>query len=491
MKIIKFIQIIIFIILLLNIFNVNLSLVDGSSIKNNEYTNSIKLDILSIRALDVIDKNSDPDFFIKIYINNFEYVSDIWYDIKYIYDSNYSINIDIPDDEFFLNITIQLWDYFDEDNEHRLCDISGDPGNDYDSYDVEIKYNIRTGHWNGDDFLTNDFINFDPSGYGRLNGCDDGTIYENQRDCEVWFDIYPLDLDGDRIPYWAEKNLYYTDPEINNIGEDFDADGVNIEWEHKWGYNPLEWEDHESIDLDNDSLSNIEEFLTSKYGSDPYRKDLFLELDYMENSPDGEISRMPITSKELMKNPFHRRNIVFFIDIGELDGGEEIPFENITNQSLLLDYYNNYFIKNETNRWVRGVFHYGIIAYKSFPAGYAFSGDVEPIWGYHAGTNSFVISSSRMERNDKFNQKNIDYFYASAIVHELGHNFGLRSGNPPGVDVQSSKWPWQIGWWIYRDYESIMNYHYTYKILDYSDGSNGGKDFNDWLNIDLSYFEYQ
>jgi hypothetical protein len=69
-----------------------------------------------------------------------------------------------------------------------------------------------------------------------------------------------------------------------------------------------------------------------------------------------------------------------------------------------------------------------------------------------------------MERNDKFNLKNIDYFYASAIVHEMGHNFGLKNGNPPGVDVQLSKWPWQKGWWIYKDYESIMNYHYTYKI---------------------------
>jgi hypothetical protein len=34
-----------------------------------------------------------------------------------------------------------------------------------------------------------------------------------------------------------------------------------------------------------------------------------------------------------------------------------------------------------------------------------------------------------------------------------------------------------------------MNYHYTYKILDYSDGSNGGRDFDDWSNLDFNYFE--
>ena len=171
MKIIKFIQIIVFIILCLNIFNVNLSLADDSSISTIKLSDSIKLDILSIRALDEIDKNSDPDFFIKIYVNNFEYTSDIWYDTRYIYDSNYSINIDIPNDEIFLNITIQLWDYFYEDAENRICDISGDIGDIPDSYDVEIKYNTRTGYWNGDDFLTNDYINLDPSGYGRWLKC--------------------------------------------------------------------------------------------------------------------------------------------------------------------------------------------------------------------------------------------------------------------------------------------------------------------------------
>jgi hypothetical protein len=34
-----------------------------------------------------------------------------------------------------------------------------------------------------------------------------------------------------------------------------------------------------------------------------------------------------------------------------------------------------------------------------------------------------------------------------------------------------------------------MNYRYTIHILDYSDGSHGKRDYDDWGNIDLTWFE--
>jgi hypothetical protein len=74
-------------------------------------------------------------------------------------------------------------------------------------------------------------------------------------------------------------------------------------------------------------------------------------------------------------------------------------------------------------------------------------------------------------------------------MHEIGHNFGIKRGNPPGCDNHLSKSPFGIGWYIYRNYKSLMNYRYTYSILDYSDGSHGRRDFNDWAAINLSYFE--
>ena len=67
---------------------------------------------------------------------------------------------------------------------------------------------------------------------------------------------------------------------------------------------------------------------------------------------------------------------------------------------------------------------------------------------------------------------------------------GVYMSSPPGCDNRYSKNPLQPGWWRYRNYKSSMNYHYTYKMLDYSDGANGRNDFDDWENMKLTHFEY-
>ena len=129
------------------------------------------------------------------------------------------------------------------------------------------------GHWSGDDSLG------DPSGYGRLCGCDDGSIYVDENDYELWFSITQTDPDGDGIPYWTEINTYQTDPTIDNTGEDHDSDTIPIEWEYQWGYDPFTPEPHLILDDDNDSISNYEEYLTHHWDSDPFRQDIFLEID--------------------------------------------------------------------------------------------------------------------------------------------------------------------------------------------------------------------
>ncbi|MCK5112007.1 MAG: hypothetical protein KAQ84_00555, partial [Thermoplasmatales archaeon] len=68
-----------------------------------------------------IDKESDPDFYIKVLINNEESTSDTWHDTKYIYDPQFSATLDVPDDEEFVTVKIQLWDW--NDNGDVLCDI--------------------------------------------------------------------------------------------------------------------------------------------------------------------------------------------------------------------------------------------------------------------------------------------------------------------------------------------------------------------------------
>jgi hypothetical protein len=462
-----------------------------------------------------IDRGSDPDFYVVVTINNQKFTSPVWRNSRYLYNINWSITTDVPDDQEFVPIRIQLFD------KNLGIDTPCDISNVYDetwfrNYDAEITYDIATGDWNGDDAIQAGYWFIDPSGYGRLNGCDDRSFYDNERDCELWFDITQTDPDGDGIPYWTEVMVFETDPEQDNTGEDFDADGCPIEWEHRWGhqmqfdyetnttyhwwiYDPVYgYDNHSTLDPDHDGLQNTEEYVTSQWGSDPYRKDLFIELDQMEKDPFGQMKQFPEESKELLYTAFHSRNIVFHLDDGCLGGGEEIPFtvQTLTRENLS-EYYFHYFLHGDLQNWRVGIFHYALLLYDAGWAGYVFQN------GYTTHLDSFQISSKGLEKNTLRNPlynfyrrhtmniwKQREFVYASALMHELGHTLGIFSGNTPGCDNQNTQNPWQYEYWKYTSYKSVMNYRYIYtELIDYSDGSRGKNDFNDWDTIDLTFFE--
>ena len=452
-----------------------------------------------IFPVDKIDLFSDPDFYVKVIINDEEFTSPVWENMKYVYDPQWSATLDVPDDKEFVNITIQLWD--SNPQVDRLCDLSDNYQNLEDAYDVDLLYNLKTGHWSGDDWLNSIWGSTDPSGYGRLNGCDDNSFYQNNRDCELWFDIYQNDFDGDGIPYWTEINAFNTDPTVDNTGDDADNDGVPIEWEYKWGYfqnidwenftlihdwmyYPFVWEDHKNMDDDKDGLDNVEEYLTSQWGSNPTCKDLFVELDQMEAGPNGEdASLLPEKSKELLRTAYDKHNLVYHLDDGswEDSGSEMIPFDNETSMSWgnqnseLMDIYDEYFLHGDPDNWRRGVFHYGVLVYQCTVAN-----------GNAFGSNRYQISSNGLNEKAKLPYLNRDIVFASAYMHECGHTLNI---NNPGVDDQNSKYIWQLNWWKWRPYKSVMNYGYMFLMVDYSDGSRGLNDFDDWHDMDLTYFE--
>ncbi len=463
---------------------------------------------LTVGQIDKIDLLSDPDFYVKVFINDEKFMSPewpTWKDAKYVYDPQWSATANVPDDVEWVNITIQLWDA--GSLEDRLCDISDNWGDTTEKYDASLIYNIKTGHWDTDDWL--DMYSLDPSGYGRLNGCDDNSYEENRRDCELWFDITQTDFDHDGIPYWTETEIFHTDPTVDDRGRDDDGDGVPIEWEYRWGhlfdwqydeeqdewlptpiwhYHPFIWDDHANLDPDFDGLTNQEEYLTAQWGSDPFRKDLFVELDQMEAGPHGEeASVFPGEAKELLRTAYNKHNIVFHLDDGSWDssGSETIPFDNETDfqfnapQCELEQIYNTYFLHHDPTNWRRGVFHYGVLVYQCcFANGNAF------------GNNRYQISSKGLnEKAASLPWLDRDIVYASAYMHECGHTLGIFYYNTPGCDDENGKYPWQLNWWRWRPYKSVMNYGYMYLMVDYSDGSRGENDFDDWHTIDLTLFE--
>lgn len=451
----------------------------------NQIRSLEKLDV-QIPTIEKIDNIGDPDFYVKVIINKFEFTSPIWHDTKYVYDPNWSATLNVNDDQEFVFITIQLWDW--NENGDILCDISPFTNDLPDTYEVDLRYSIKTGHWSGDDYCSEVLSDFDLSGYGRLNGCDDGSIYQNDRDCELWFDIHQTDFDGDGITYWTEMNVFHTDPTIDDRGRDDDNDGVPIEWENKWGhsftwsnehvwyYDPFVWEDHATLDPDNDGLTNVEEYRMSDWGSDPFRRDVFVELDVMESAQDGGIVCFPIESEELLYTAFNRQNVVLHFDSGCKGGTDIIPFDDETTYDELQAAYTNYFLHGDENNSRKGIFHYGVMVYNAEgPCGYIYRPD------------AFQISVKGMlDKKRQFPYLQRDEIFASAYMHELGHTFNFYP--IPGHN-EGCYYPWQAGWWLVGSYKSCMNYRYMYYTVDYSDGSHGKNDFDDWERMDMTYFK--
>jgi len=460
----------------------------------------VTVSIKEIRALDDFEKVGGPDFYVRIFIYGDWFESPVWANQKYLYGNPYLFQAteNVPDYMENVSIKIQLWDK--QPGLDRLCDLDDNYGYYLDNREIELTYNTKVGVWYGEDYNHPHSIYADDSGYGRVNGCDDNSYYENDLDCELYFDITQSDTDGDGIPYWIEVNKYGTDPMVNDTGRDDDCDGVPIEWEHKWGtyvgynwynrtmeyvtfYDPFKFEQHNLSDIDQDGLDNVEEYRVSKWGSDPFRKDIFVEMDQMAAGPNGEpASLMPDGAKELLNTSFNRRNIVYHIDDGCMGGGEMIPFiehfpmfwedPNNTTDEI----YNDYFLHGNENNWRRGVFFYSAIVYDG------------GFQGYNYRNGAFLISLQPIREHQKFALRiwGKDTALASVYMHEHGHSLGLNELYGHDTD---SYYPWQIKYWRYRPYKSCMNYGYTYRLVDYSDGSHGKNDRDDWDTIDLTLFQ--
>ncbi len=351
---------------------------------------TVTVAINEIRALKIINRFSYPDFYVKVRINDQTFISDVWENMQYIEHPNWSASRVVPKDKEFVNITIELWDQ----NANSLCDISPDSGNFTQARTAEMTYSIATGIWWGrgelddDNYLGDDYLQ-DPSGYGRLNGCDDNSIHEIERDCELFFTISQNDFDSDGLPYWLEVNMYNTSPLINNRGEDADHDGIPIEWEYtfgltyaEWGhdqgyyfiYDPFYWENFTALDEDEDGLNDIEEYKTWQWGSDPFRPDIFIEIDQMEKGPNGQGAFVPVQTYDMLRTSHAKHNVFWHIDDGRLGGGEIIPFKGIINDLDLTQWYWTYFMHKDDQNWRRGVFRWCIITYNgTWAKGFTFA----------------------------------------------------------------------------------------------------------------------
>ncbi|MCX6671706.1 MAG: hypothetical protein NTX92_07285 [Euryarchaeota archaeon] len=69
---------------------------------------------LAINELQTFPKNegnSSPNFYVKVFINEVGFTSDVWNNTKYISDPHWNATLNVPDDVENVTITIQLWSH--------------------------------------------------------------------------------------------------------------------------------------------------------------------------------------------------------------------------------------------------------------------------------------------------------------------------------------------------------------------------------------------
>lgn len=203
-------------------------------------------------------------------------------------------------------------------------------------------------------------------------------------------------------------------------------------------------------------------------GARPGKRDIFVELHTMANNPAAATPDAGLApSKEALQkvvNAFAAKGIRFHVDVGtlysatfnpalfNLGGGAVVPFAKCTNVPFVDQ--NNPVQPGCTNFYDykgrgfdirrRTIFHYGLFANSQNPSGSGGSSGIAEI----LGNDLLVTFGSGGLNNDSAIDTNLaDNFLSSTLMHEFGHNLGLRHGGFENTNYKPN-------------YVSIMNYTY-------------------------------
>jgi parallel beta-helix repeat protein len=276
-------------------------------------------------------------------------------------------------------------------------------------------------------------------------------------------------------PYINCKAYFVPTRKIMFEGKDTDIDGVPDWWEEIYGYNTEIAQDHENLDPDHDGLNNIEECYTYSEGSNPFKKDIFLEIDWMRPM-NFEVSNIPPNEliDELI-DIFEAQEINLHVNLSE-----ELEYIlTCSSFALLRDIYWNYFLHNDLNNPRKGIYRYCLVCNYCPDLNFPFFG-----WD---NLDSCAISADLLQT--RFPLMSRGRLITGAAVHHLGHSLGLLSDTFEGIDNIKTTRIFSFQKLKYKNYFSCMHYGYKYKILSFSDGSHGIGDFDDWSNLDFTFFK--
>lgn len=321
-----------------------------------------------------------------------------------------------------------------------------------------------------------------------------GTYMIHPLYSHVFNTVDPDGYEGDHIP----------------DGSTFDVDGDGLTGAEEQGQGTSDNE----IDTDDDGLSDLVESIsynpyyalmfckqTSPFpcaNPHPLEKDLFIEIDWMN---DGTTAFKPTSTQlNLVKTMLENKGINVYLDLGEYGGG------NALTGSKYSDTINWYETPGKLDihdyKYGGDTTATGLSATLGPQFDYAYRQDV---WRYmiygvalidDLETNRAVGGASETAKDDSIiasenNNYMDDYVYgtdraiAGLLAHEIGHLLCLSSGQ--SFTEQDADCVYgAIDDSTESNYKSVMNYSYTLPVVsqlssvDYSDGTNGTGDHDDW-----------
>ena len=234
-----------------------------------------------------------------------------------------------------------------------------------------------------------------------------------------------------------------------------------------------------AVDADGDGIPDSAEVSGSSFnglnlyamGARTGKRDLFIEVDNMNSTDAGLNPQKEALDKVVAA--FATKNIAVHFDAGDAFASSFNPaLYNLGNSSRLLPLSTTlslspaagratsvYALKAQNMDYARNlIFHYLVIGSSQKPDGTSGSSGLAEIVG-----NDFLISFAGwgLKKDTTTNTNLLINFQSSTIMHELGHNLGLRHGGDEDTNYKPN-------------YYSIMNYDYQLNCLGASSGANAG-----------------
>ena len=295
----------------------------------------------------------------------------------------------------------------------------------------------------------------------------------------------------------SDGNMWFTQYANNRISKigtggngttiDTDGDGLNRSQEIQIGTSDY------IADSDGDGLSdNIESpwfanrddvFCgTSCAYPDPIRKDLYIEADWMVKTGVGGYSTKPSSTHLLpIVTAFSNKGIILHVDTGDFGGGNEVPYNSdvlFGTSNGVVDFYDYKLGGDSISAQFDSANRFKVWRYMLF-ADYIASPYNDALGIALTGDDDSMMANGKLR--DTYSGGTLDTKISQAIIHELGHNICLSIERR--YDAQDDRCIYE-----YIDnpsapstYLSSMNYNLS--VLDYSTGSNGTNDHNDWAAI--------